>query len=414
MNRVDAVSSHVCGGPSNVYRDEKRSDDVVICAALRTALCKARAAAEHTLVAIGVVWAAIERTGVDPHTIGDIQISSILQPGPSLVPARMAALMAGIPVEVPADRQCSNGILAVANVASRIKAGYIRIGIAAGVESMSKTRYFYAPQFNNEGLSSLLSYDLQAAWNMSPLPDSVARHEAARSCITQLGTTSENVASRFGITREAQDRMAVESHRKACKAQRDGLFDEEIVPVETKVVDSKTGESTTVTVTRDEGCRPDTTLEGLASLRPAFSKDGCTTAGNASQMTDGAACVFLARYRAFSAVGVPPEIMGVGPAAAIPAVLAQTGLGIDDIDIFEVNEAFASQATYCVNKLKIPAAKLNPKGGAIALGHPLAATGIRQIVTLLPELKRRKGKIGVVSMCIGGGLGAALVIFNEQ
>ncbi|KAF4720027.1 3-ketoacyl-CoA thiolase, peroxisomal, partial [Perkinsus olseni] len=143
MNRVGAVSSHVCGGPCNVYRDEKRSDDVVICAALRTALCKARAAAEYTLVAIGdmispLLRAAIERTGVDPHTIGDIQISSILQPGPSLVPARMAALMAGIPVEVPADRQCSNGILAVANVASRIKAGYIRTGIAAGVESMSK------------------------------------------------------------------------------------------------------------------------------------------------------------------------------------------------------------------------------------------------------------------------------------
>ncbi|KAF4730600.1 3-ketoacyl-CoA thiolase, peroxisomal, variant 3 [Perkinsus olseni] len=222
--------------------------------------------------------------------------------------------------------------------------------------------------------------------------------------------------------------MAVESHRKACKAQQDGLFDEEIVPVETKVVDSKTGKSTTVTVTRDEGCRPDTTLEGLASLRPVFSKEGCTTAGNASQMTDGAACVFLARrdeaerqglpilarLQGFSAVGVPPEIMGVGPAAAIPAVLAQTGLGIDDIDMFEVNEAFASQATYCVNKLKIPAAKLNPKGGAIALGHPLAATGIRQLVTLLPELRRRKGKIGVVSMCIGGGLGAALVIVIEQ
>ncbi|KAF4740589.1 3-ketoacyl-CoA thiolase, peroxisomal, partial [Perkinsus olseni] len=180
MNRVDAVSSHVCGGPSNVYRDEKKSDDVVICAALRTAMCKARAAVEHTLVAIGVVCpllrAAIERTGVDPQTIGDVQISSILQPGPSLVPARMAALMAGIPVEVPADRQCSNGILAVANVASRIKAGYIRTGIAAGVESMSK-------------------YDLMAAWNMSLLPDSVLNDDAARSCITQLGTTSENVAA---------------------------------------------------------------------------------------------------------------------------------------------------------------------------------------------------------------------------
>ncbi|KAF4727069.1 3-ketoacyl-CoA thiolase, peroxisomal [Perkinsus olseni] len=413
MNRVDAVSSHVCGGPSNVYRDEKRFDDVVICAALRTAMCKAKKGLFRDTFPEDMISpllrAAVERTGVDPHTIGDVQISSILQPGPSLVPARMVALMAGIPVEVPADRQCSNGILAVANVASRIKAGYIRIGIAAGVESMSK-------------------YDLQAAWNMSPLPDSVARHEAARSCITQLGTTSENVASRFGITREAQDRMAVESHRKACKAQQDGLFDEEIVPVETKVVDSKTGKSTTVTVTRDEGCRPDTTLEGLASLRPVFSKEGCTTAGNASQMTDGAACVFLARrdeaerqglpilarLQGFSAVGVPPEIMGVGPAAAIPAVLAQTGLGIDDIDMFEVNEAFASQATYCVNKLKIPAAKLNPKGGAIALGHPLAATGIRQLVTLLPELRRRKGKIGVVSMCIGGGLGAALVIVIEQ
>ncbi|EER19982.1 3-ketoacyl-CoA thiolase A, peroxisomal precursor, putative [Perkinsus marinus ATCC 50983] len=421
MNRVAAVSTHVSGGPPNNYRDEKRPDDVVICAALRTPLCKAKRGSFRTTsvedMMCPVMKAVLERTGVDPRTIGDVQMGNVLQSGSGVVPARMAALMAGIPVEVPTvsiNRQCSSGLQAVANIASDIKAGYIKVGLAGGVESMSM-------------------YDMMTALDPSKVSENVFEHEVARNCLIPMGMTSENVATKFGITREVQDRMAVESHRKACKAQKDGLFDDEIVPVVTKIVDPKTGKSTTVTVTKDEGCKPDTTLEGLSSLRPAFLKGGSTTAGNASQVTDGAACVLLARrdeaqrqglpilarLQGFSAVGVPPEIMGIGPAAAIPAVLAQTGLKVDDIDIFEINEAFASQATYCVHKLKIPAEKLNPKGGAIALGHPLGCTGARQIATLLPEMKRKrlvctKAKLGVVSMCIGGGMGAAGVIVNEQ
>jgi acetyl-CoA acyltransferase 1 len=232
-----------------------------------------------------------------------------------------------------------------------------------------------------------------------------------------MGLTSENVAEKFGIPRNVQDQLACESHAKAVRAQEMGLFDSEIVPV--TVPDLKTGKP--IIVTKDEGMRKDTTVESLSSLGPSFKKGGTTTAGNSSQLTDGAACVLLARrsfaqakglpiiakFVSFAAVGCPPEIMGIGPAVAIPAALKKAGLGMNDIDIFEINEAFASQATYCVNKLGVPKDKLNPKGGAIALGHPLGCTGARQIATLLPELRRTGKKRGVVSMCIGAGMGAA-------
>lgn len=238
--------------------------------------------------------------------------------------------------------------------------------------------------------------------------------------------TSENVAAEFQVSREKQDAFAAESHRKADVAQKNGWFQEEIVPVEAIVTDEE-GNEKVVLADRDDGVRPGTTAEKLGKLRPAFDDDGTTTAGNASQVSDGAAAVLLmkrktaqklnlpilGKYVTSAVVGVPPRIMGVGPAYAIPIAVQRAGITLDQVDIFEINEAFASQAVYSVEKLGIPAEKVNPKGGAIAFGHPLGCTGARQIATLMPELKRQRKKIGVTSMCIGSGMGMAAVFESE-
>jgi len=246
-------------------------------------------------------------------------------------------------------------------------------------------------------------------------------------CLLPMGNTSENVAAEYGISRRQQDEFAVRSQQLAGKAQAAGLFKEEIVPVTTSITNEK-GETQQITVTEDDGVRGDTTLDGLGKLKPAFKKDGSTTAGNSSQVSDGAAAVLvmtraearkrslpiLGRFLSFAVAGVPPKIMGVGPAYAIPPALEKAGLGVSDIDIFEINEAFASQAVYCVKKLGIPVEKVNPLGGAIAIGHPLGCTGARLIATLLHNLKRTKKQYGVVSMCIGTGMGAAGVFEAEH
>ncbi|KAH3719646.1 hypothetical protein DPMN_062496, partial [Dreissena polymorpha] len=247
--------------------------------------------------------------------------------------------------------------------------------------------------------------------------------EDAKNSLIPMGITSEIVAERYGISRETQDAFALQSHQKASAATKNGLFKEEIIAV-TAQVEGSNGDKTTITVTEDEGIRGNTTMEVLSKLKPAFKQGGSTTAGNSSQTSDGAAAVLVASraeahkrglpilgtLRAFAVTGVPPDEMGVGPAAAIPVALKMAGLTIADVDIFEINEAFASQAVYCVQKLGIPADKVNPKGGAIAFGHPLGATGARMIATLLHELKRRgKRSFGVVSMCMGTGMGAAAV-----
>merc|ERR1719247_1012846 len=242
-----------------------------------------------------------------------------------------------------------------------------------------------------------------------------------------MGITSENIAEKWKISREVQDTMAVDSHNKALAAQKGGLFNDEIVPVNATFKD-KDGNETTKLVSADEGPRAGTTMDGLGKLKTVFKAGGSTTAGNASQISDGAALVLLARrseavklglpilarMRSFAVVGVDPNLMGIGPAFAIPAALEKASLKVDDIDVYETNEAFASQATMTVEHLKIPAEKLNPKGGAIALGHPLGCTGARQIATLLPEMKRQGKKLGCVSMCIGSGMGAAGITESEQ
>ena len=259
-------------------------------------------------------------------------------------------------------------------------------------------------------------------------PDCISQQvfdcEGARNCLMPMGVTSENVAERYGVTREEQDQMAYESHMKASKAMKKLM--QEITPYKT-IIKDKEGNEKEILVDHDDGVRPSTSLAGLKKLKPAFKKTGSTTAGNCSQVTDGAAAVMLTRRSiakkmglkiwgrplSFAVVGVPPDVMGIGPSVAIPAALKKAGLTIDDIEIFEINEAFASQATYCIKKLGIPREKLNPRGGAIAFGHPLGCTGSRQIVTLFNQFMETGKKLGVTSMCIGTGMGAACVWERE-
>ncbi|KAL4421582.1 hypothetical protein ABPG75_010873 [Micractinium tetrahymenae] len=240
-----------------------------------------------------------------------------------------------------------------------------------------------------------------------------------------MGMTSENVAEAYGVSRQEQDELAARSHALAAAAQAAGKFDEEVVPVHTVLKDPSTGEERPVLIERDDGIRPGTAPATLARLKPAFKEGGSTTAGNSSQVTDGAAALMLMTrreaatrglpilgvFRSFAAVGVPPAVLGIGPAVAIPPALELAGLALEDVDVFEINEAFASQAAYCVRALGIPLEKVNPNGGAIALGHPLGCTGARLAGTLLYELRWRgpSARFGVVSMCIRSGMGAAAV-----
>ncbi|XP_020113068.1 3-ketoacyl-CoA thiolase 2, peroxisomal-like [Ananas comosus] len=407
------LAASVCAaGDSAAYqRSSSYGDDVVVVAAYRTPICKSKRGGfkdtypEDLLTA--VLKALLDNTKLNPSDVGDIVVGTVLAPGSQrATECRMAAFYAGFPETVPVrtvNRQCSSGLQAVADVAAAIKAGFYDIGIGAGLESMTMN---------------------SVAWEGSINPK-VNAFQKAQDCLLPMGITSENVAHRFGVTRQEQDQAAVESHKRAAAATASGKFKDEIVPVTTKIIDPKTGEEKQVTISVDDGIRPETSLSGLAKLKPVFKKDGSTTAGNSSQVSDGAGAVLLMRrdvamrkgfpifgvFRSFAAVGVDPAVMGVGPAVAIPAAVKSAGLEIGDIDLFELNEAFASQFVFCCKKLQLDPAKVNVNGGAIALGHPLGATGARCVATLLNEMKRR-GKdcrFGVVTMCIGSGMGAAAV-----
>ncbi|KAJ0809716.1 putative acetyl-CoA C-acyltransferase [Helianthus annuus] len=391
-------------------------DDVVIVAAYRTAQCKSkRGGFKDTLpddLLSTVLKAVIEKTNVDPSEVGDIIVGTVLAPGSQRgIECRMASLYAGFPDTVPirtVNRQCSSGLQAVADVAAYIKAGFYEIGIGAGVESMS----------------------IDHIGPVSKVNPKVDKFAQARDCLLPMGITSENVSQRFGVTRQEQDQAAVESHKRAAIATSSGKFKDEIVPVHTKIVDPKTGEEKPVIISVDDGIRPSTNMADLAKLKPSFKKDGTTTAGTASQISDGAAAVLLMKrsvalkkglpilgvFRSFEAVGVEPAIMGVGPAVAIPAAVKSAGLELKDIDLFEINEAFASQFVYCCKKLQLDPQKVNVNGGAMAIGHPLGATGARCVATLLHEMKRRgkDSRFGVISMCIGSGMGAAAVFESED
>jgi acetyl-CoA acyltransferase 1 len=252
-------------------------------------------------------------------------------------------------------------------------------------------------------------------------------HPEAASCKVPMGVLSEDMAKDLKVTRASQDAFAAASYQKALKAQQEGLFDEEIAPLTVKFEDPKSGETKEITVSKDDGIRPGITPESLGKIRPAFAKDGSIHAGNASQISDGAAAVLLMRrstaeklgqkilgkYVCASIVGVKPLLMGQGPWKAIPKALDLAGISKEDVDIFEINEAFASQCLWCANELGIPQEKINPKGGAIAFGHPLGCTGARQVSTLLYELKRTGKKVGNTSMCIGTGMGMSAVWVSE-
>jgi len=419
MERASKLVSHLIPSKQNdsiVHQpcsSTNSKDDIVIVSAVRTAIGRSRKGSfkdTHPVdLLVACLEGVIEKSGVKKDQVEDIVVGNVLAPGGFANNARQASFMAGFPVSTSVsttNRQCSSGLQATSIVASAISSGFYDIGIAAGVESMTTSP--------------------MGAGSIGTLNPKIKDYQLARDCLTPMGITSENVAAKYGITRKQQDFLASESHRRALKAIDEGLFKSEIVPVSTKIK-GKDGKWKNIVVTQDDGPRKGSTPERLAKLRAVFKKGGTTTAGNSSQTSDGAAAVLLMKrskalelkvpimgvFRAFTVVGVPPSIMGIGPAAAIPKVLEKAGLKTSDIDIYEINEAFASQASYCVDKLGIPLEKVNVNGGAIALGHPLGCTGARQIATILPALKHANKRLGCVSMCIGTGMGAAAVIERE-
>ncbi|OQO11138.1 hypothetical protein B0A48_05394 [Cryoendolithus antarcticus] len=410
-SRLDQVRHHMnaSGRPGLI---EKRPDDIVVTAALRTPLTKGgKGGFKDTQAAdllTGAFKALIERSGVDPNLVEDISVGTVLAPGGGATEFRAAALAAGFPESAGVrslNRQCSSGLQACVDVANAIKAGMIEIGVGAGVESMSTQ---YGPQAVSEFSEQLES------------------NKKAAECKVPMGQLSEQMAKDYGIDRKSQDEFAANSYKKALEAQKQGLFDEEIVPLKVRWTDPKTDEEKEITVAKDDGVR-EVTVESLGKIKAAFSKTGTIHAGNASQISDGAAAVLMmkrstaerlgqkiiGKYVAASVVGVPPLLMGIGPWKAIPVALEKAGISIDDVDIYEINEAFASQCLWCAKELKIPESKINPKGGAIAFGHPLGCTGARQVSTLLYELKRTGKKVGVSSMCVGTGMGMAAVWVAE-
>ncbi|KAI0403800.1 Thiolase, N-terminal domain-containing protein [Xylaria palmicola] len=411
--RVSSILKHLSPNNPVAAITAKNPDDIVITLAIRTPLCKARkggfkdSSLEYLMFA--VLKAARERLGFSPDLVEDICMGNVSD-GKAAYKARAAALAAGFPNTTGAssvNRFCSSGLKATADIAHAIATGSIEIGLAAGAESMS---------VGGDAVET-------------PFDDAVLGHsQEARDCMEPMGWTSENVARDFGLTRAALDEFAAESFRRAEAAQKAGWFDDEIVPVDARVKGAD-GQLQTVTLTRDEGIRPGTTAAGLGKIRSAFPQWGpMTTGGNASQVTDGAAAVVLmkrskavqlglpvmAKYVGSTVAGLPPRIMGIGPTVAIPKLLKQHGLSLADCDVVEVNEAFATMAVYTRDFLGLDWAKMNPRGGAIALGHPLGTTGARQIVTGLSECRRTKKKILLTSMCIGTGMGMAGLFVNEQ
>jgi acetyl-CoA acyltransferase 1 len=317
------------------------------------------------------------------------------------------------------NRACSSSLQAISLIASQIRTGDISVGIGAGMESMTR----------NYG-SRAIPVDLWPELKDSPIKD-------ARDCIMPMGITSENIASRYGITRQDQDAIAIRSHLSAAKARDFGAFGDEIVPITTmyqeidKRSGQKIGEEKEITVTQDDGIRPNIDIESLSKLKPAFKADGTSTAGNSSQVSDGAAATLLmkritavqlslpiiGKFISATTVGCAPDEMGIGPALAIPKLLERHNLQARDIGRWEINEAFASQVVYCIRALhlekELEDGKVNPDGGAIALGHPLGATGARMTATLLHGLKRTGDELGVVSMCVGTGMGMAGLFASE-
>ena len=390
--------------------------EAVIVSAVRTPIGKAKKGGLATVrpdeMAATVIQELLKRTpNLDPAQIEDVVFGCAFPEGEQgMNMARMIALRAGLPDTVPAEtinRYCSSGVQSIAHIARAIQVGDIEIGIGGGTESMTMVP--------------------MAGYKFSPNPYFA---QDLPHYYTNMGITAENVAAKYGISRADQDAFALQSNLKASTAVESGLFDPELVPIDVELVEYADGKTAKrqFKVKRDEGPRGDTTLEALAKLKPAFKEGGSVTAGNSSQMSDGASAVIvmsaeraaqlglkpLARFVTFAVGGVPPELMGIGPVAAIPKALQKAGLKAEDIDLFELNEAFAAQSLAVIRTLELDQSKINVNGGAIALGHPLGCSGSKLTTQLIYEMARRKSKYGMVTMCIGGGMGAAAIFENLQ
>ncbi|KAJ0422493.1 Thiolase, N-terminal domain-containing protein [Aspergillus carlsbadensis] len=394
----------------------KTPHDIVVLSAVRTPITRAfkggfkESYPEELLMP--VLRAALDRAKVEAHDVNDVLIGNVLAELGFAKTGRAALNAAGFPNTTTfhtVNRQCSSSLQAITHIAHAIRVGQIEVGIAGGAESMTRN---YNPLRGIPG-------DVGPALMGSGVKD-------ATDCFVPMLQTSENVAGRYGVGRREQDEFAVESQRKASEAQKEGRFKEEIVPVNARRVDAQTGEESFEVVDRDDGVRAGVTVDKLGMLKPVI-EGGASTAGNSSQISDGASATLLAsrawaeahglkplaRFAGTQVAGCAPDEMGIGPIPAIRNLYRHSGISQRDVDIFELNEAFASQSIHCIRELGIDIEKVNPNGGAIALGHPIGATGARQTATLLAELRRGDGEVGVVSMCASTGMGVAALFIRE-
>jgi acetyl-CoA C-acetyltransferase len=389
---------------------------VVVVSAARTAVGsygKRLAGVPPSDLGAAAARAAIDRAGIEPDHIDHVVFGNVIHTDPAdAYMARVVGMKAGVPKEVPAytvNRLCGTGVQSIVSAAQAIQTGEARVALAGGAESMSRGPYWMPA----------------ARWGArmgdDALIDPVIGTLTDPFSSVLMGVTAENLAERGSISRERQDAFAERSHRRAARARSEGAFDDQIVPIEL------TEKGTTVVFDRDEHIREDTTVEGLAKLKPAFKSDGTVTAGNASGMNDAGAAVVLmsadraeelgapvrARILGYASCGVDPSIMGIGPVPAVHRVLERTGRDLADVEVIELNEAFAAQALAVIDDLGLDEQKVNPNGGAIALGHPIAATGTAITTKILFDMEQRDLHLGLVTLCIGGGQGIALLLERD-
>jgi 3-oxoadipyl-CoA thiolase len=398
--------------------------DALIIDALRTPMGRYRGVLSGVRpddLAAHVIATAVDRNGLDPAQVADVYMGAANQAGEdNRDVARMAALLAGLPVETPGvtvNRLCASGLEAVNQASRALRLGEGDLYLAGGVESMSRAPWVVPKPEAGLPRGELTMHDTSLGWRL------VNPAMAERHSTESMGETAENVAERYGVSRADQDEFALRSHARAVEATGSARFADEIVPIE-----APQDGGAPVPVEVDEGPRADTSLEKLGKLRPVFKEGGTVTAGNASTLNDGAACLVIAseeraaelgarplgRVVSIGVAGVDPAYMGVGPVRAVPRALDGAGIGFDEIDLIELNEAFAAQVLACVRELGMDEGRLNVNGGAIALGHPLGCSGARILTTLLWEMRRRGARYGLATLCVGVGQGVATVVENPE